>query len=88
MSPSPEEPQNGAPRGRRVVEALGLFEAMPDNAYVRLPVVCALFSCSAATVWRRVKAGHLPAPYKLSSQMTAWRAGELRAALNSVEKAA
>jgi prophage regulatory protein len=77
-----------AARGRPVAEALGLFEAMPENAYVRLPVVCALFSCSPATVWRRVKSGGIPKPYMLSARMTAWRVGELRTAMNSVAKAA
>jgi predicted DNA-binding transcriptional regulator AlpA len=72
----------------QVDEALRRFETMPAEAYVRLPVVCALFSCSAPTVWRRVKAGGVPKPYKLSAGMTAWRVGELRAALSNVEKAA
>ena len=33
------------------------FDALPDSAHVRLPVVVGLFACSAATVWRRVKDG-------------------------------
>ena len=82
-----KEPQHAARRDQ-VDEALRRFETMPADAYVRLPVVCALFSCSAPTVWRRVKAGALPKPYKPSAGMTAWRVGELRTALNSVAKAA
>ena len=82
-----QELQQAARRGQ-VDDALRRFETMPAEAYVRLPVVCALFSCSAPTVWRRVKAGGVPKPYKLSPGMTAWRVGELRAALNSVAKAA
>ena len=57
------------------------FDALPDSAHVRLPVVVGLFACSAATVWRRVKDGHLPKPKKLSERVTAWQVGELRRAL-------
>jgi predicted DNA-binding transcriptional regulator AlpA len=38
------------------------FDQYPNSASVRLPVVMALFACSSATVWRRVKSGHIPQP--------------------------
>lgn len=87
MSVTPSESSIPS-RGRPVAESLGLFDAMPESAYVRLPVVCALFGCSPATVWRRVKTGGIPTPYTLSAGMTAWRVGELRGALNNIAKAA
>ncbi len=59
--------------------ALNNFDQLPDSAYVRLPVVCGLFACHAATVWRRVKDGSLPAPAHLGPRVTAWRVGDLRA---------
>ncbi len=62
--------------------ALANFDSLPDAANVRLPVVAALFACSPATVWRRVKSGVLPAPRKLSEGVTIWRVAELRKALS------
>ena len=40
--------------------ALRNFDQLPDTAHVRQPVVKALFGCSDATVWRRVKDGGMP----------------------------
>jgi predicted DNA-binding transcriptional regulator AlpA len=54
----------------------------PAAAFVRLPVVCALFSISPATAWRWVKKSVLPTPRRLSEAVTAWNVGELRKALN------
>lgn len=64
-----------------IPDALKNFDSSPDSAYVRQPVVQGLLSISAATVWRMVKRGTLPAPRKLSDRVTAWNVGELRAAL-------
>lgn len=64
-----------------VPEALKNFESLPDSANVRLPVVAALYGCSPATIFRRVKSGHIPAPRKLSERVTAWNVGQLRQAL-------
>jgi predicted DNA-binding transcriptional regulator AlpA len=61
--------------------AFQTFDSSPDSAYVRLPVVRALYACSSATVWRMVKRGQLPAPKKLSERVTAWNVGDLRKAL-------
>jgi predicted DNA-binding transcriptional regulator AlpA len=64
-----------------ISDALKNFDSLPDSASVRLPVVSALKACSAATVWRMVRRGDLPAPRKLSPRITAWNVGELRKAL-------
>lgn len=64
-----------------IPDALRNFDALPDAAFVRLPVVTALFACSRTTVWRRVKKGSMPAPRKLSEAVTAWNVRELRLAL-------
>jgi predicted DNA-binding transcriptional regulator AlpA len=58
--------------------ALQNFDRLPDSAHVRLPVVEALYGCSAATVWRRVKDGGIPAPAKLSVRISGWNVGQLR----------
>lgn len=62
--------------------ALRNFDVLPQACFVRQPVVEALFACSAATVWRRVKNGTLPAPQKLSPRVTAWNVGALRRVLS------
>lgn len=61
-----------------VNDVLERFGSLPDEAHVRLPVVMALYACSAASVWRYVKNGTLPAPRKFGSRVTAWNVGELR----------
>lgn len=66
---------------RDIPDALRNFDSLPDSANVRLPVVAVLFACSDVTVWRRVKAGTLPAPRKLGERVTAWNVGELRKVL-------
>jgi predicted DNA-binding transcriptional regulator AlpA len=64
-----------------IPDALKNFDSLPDSANVRQPVVEALIGCSAATVWRMVKRGTLPAPRKLSERVTAWNVGALRKVL-------
>lgn len=61
--------------------ALKNFDLLPDAANVRLPVVQGLYSCSAATVWRRVKNGTIVAPQKHSEGITTWNVGQLRQSL-------
>ena len=59
------------------------FDQLPDSAHVRLPVVRGLYgNCSASAIWRNCKAGKIPAPIKLTDQITAWRVGDLRIALS------
>lgn len=65
-----------------VPSALKNFDELPESAFVRQPVVQALFGCSASTVWRMVDRGTLPAPRKTSgSRINAWQVGSLRKAL-------
>ena len=54
------------------------FDQLPNVAHVRVDVVQALFACSRSTVWRHVKSGHIPAPVKISTRITAWQVGSLR----------
>lgn len=65
-----------------VPEVLKHIDDYPDDAQVRLPVVMALFGCSASTVWRGVKSGHIPKPDKLTPRTTSWNLGRLRHARN------
>lgn len=64
-----------------IPDALRNFDALPDSAYVRLPVTSALFQISPATTWRWSKSGRIPAPRRLSEGVTAWNVGDLRKAL-------
>ena len=63
------------------LDPLTHFDELPDSAHVRQPVVLALFACSAATLWRRVKDGGIPPPRRFPPRSNAWNVGELRRAL-------
>ena len=82
LSPLAVATSSPSPSAAHIPDALRNFDALPDSANVRLPVVCVLFGISAATAWRWVKKCALPAPRKLSEGVTAWNVGELRRALN------
>jgi predicted DNA-binding transcriptional regulator AlpA len=58
------------------------FDALPDSALVRLPIVMALFSISRATVWRWCGKGELPVPIHVGG-VTFWNVGELRERLRT-----
>ena len=68
---------------KTATEVVGLrnFGDLPDEAFVRQPVVEALFGYSHATLWRRVRDESLPAPCKLGPRLNGWRVGDLRAVL-------
>lgn len=68
------------PEGDGIPHALKIFDALPDSANVRQPVVQGLYGCSSTTIWRRVKAGLIPKPKKLGGT-TVWNVADLRAAL-------
>jgi len=73
----------GAAQLAQLPEAFQKFDLLPDAAYVDLPVVARLLSCSAPTVWRRVRQNVIPAPHKFG-RLARWNCGELRRALASV----
>jgi len=75
------EPTKATPT-EKLPPALANFDAMPDSAYIRLPVLKALYGVSSATIWRNVKKGAIPKPSKkLSERCTAWNVGAIRADL-------
>ena len=57
--------------------ALAQFDGLPASAYVRLPVLMAMFGVSASTIWRWSRVGWLPRPIRISGT-TLWRVGEIR----------
>ncbi len=66
---------------QNIPPALVNFDSMPDSAYIRLPVIKALYGVSSATIWRCVKNKTIPSPVKLTERTTAWNVGQVRAAL-------
>jgi predicted DNA-binding transcriptional regulator AlpA len=77
LKPEPEKP----PREPLPVDpALAAFDTLPDAAHVRVPTVAALVGVSKPTVWRMTRDGRLPQPVRRGG-VTAWRVGDLRAAL-------
>lgn len=60
------------------------FDILPDTARVALSVVALVTGRSAASVWRDVKAGRLPAPVKAGPRCTRWIVGDLRRKLNEL----
>jgi len=64
-------------------EALVNFDKLPDSAFIRLPVLRALYGISSASCWRGVKNKSIPSPVKISVRCTAWNVGLVRASLAS-----
>ncbi|WP_310460685.1 helix-turn-helix domain-containing protein [Sphaerotilus sp.] len=62
------------------VPDLKSFNDAPDTAKTRVGTVAALFGISVPTVWRRARAGLIPAPHKIGGT-TVWNVGDLRRAL-------
>ncbi len=75
ISDSPK--QKGAKRPKP--EPLS-FDDLPDSAFIRLEELRLekVVPYSRSSMWRKVKSSEFPAPVKLSSQMTAWRVGDVR----------
>lgn len=64
-----------------IPEGLANFDQLPNSAYIRLPVLKALYGISSASCWRGVKNGTIPKPSKLTERTTAWNVGLVRADL-------
>jgi len=57
-----------------------LFEYLPDSGLIRQrQLIGTVLPFSAATLWRKVRQGAFPSPIRVSSQITAWRVGDVRA---------
>lgn len=70
---------------QNIPPALVNFDSLPDSAFIRLPIIMALYGVSKATIWRGVKNKTIPKPVKLTERTTAWNVGQVRAALASKE---
>ena len=68
--------------------ALVNFDQLPASAFVRLPVVRAVLGGrSAASIYRDVQAGRLPAPVALGPRCSGWNVGRLREAITGMTAA-
>ena len=52
--------------------------SLPLDGYVRLTQLLEVIPISRASVWRKVRSGSFPAPFKLSQRITAWRVEDVR----------
>ena len=78
--------RNHAKNLRAVSEGLRQFDALPDSAHVRLPIVAALFRVHFNAVAKLVEVGSIPAPQS-EGKSTFWIVGELRQALREAQNA-
>lgn len=69
---------------RTAPPTLAVIDTLPDLALIDVRVLALLLGCSENTVWRRARAGLLPAAIRVSPQQTRWRLGEVRKALASL----
>lgn len=58
---------------------------IPTNGYIRQRELLTLIPFSAATLWRKVKAGTFVQPVKLSERITAWKLAEVQSWLKAQE---
>lgn len=77
-----------AMQSSKTLAAIPSFDLLPDSAFIReaqlvqspkRPTTLAPLPFSAATLWRMVKVGSFPAPFKLSKRITVWQVAAVRA---------
>jgi predicted DNA-binding transcriptional regulator AlpA len=61
--------------------ALENWDRLPGCAFVKMPVVQALFATSDEGVRRGIAAGRIPKPVKLGRRVNGWKIQDLRDAL-------
>ena len=83
----PKIHQSATPTGSDLAHR-SVFDQLSENAFIReaqlvtspkRPNVAAPLPFSAPTLWRMVAAGTFPKPLKLSTRVTVWKVGEIRA---------
>ena len=85
---SPKTPIASSIPAQKATIHQSVFDALPNSGYVRQaqlvqspkrPDTPAPLPFSAPTLWRKVKAGTFPRPVALSTRVTAWNVGAVRA---------
>lgn len=63
------------------------FDRLPGTARIRITELKRVWGgCSNATVYRLIKRGVLPPPYRISARISAWNVEEVRQALAKCEQ--
>lgn len=57
---------------------------IPNRGFLRLPTVLKIIPVGKPTWWAGVKTGRFPQPVKLGKRITAWRADEIHALIQSL----
>ena len=57
-------------------------QALPKIGYIRLALLITFIPFSKSTIWRKSKNGTFPKYYKISDNITAWKAEEIHAWMN------
>jgi len=60
-------------------------ETLPETGYIRLETLVKFIPFGRSTIWRKSKQGTFPKPVKLSANITAWRAEDVRAWMSDKE---
>jgi predicted DNA-binding transcriptional regulator AlpA len=82
MTSSQQLAKGGQSMNSQTLAVLKQFEDLPGSAYVKRPVVQALFGgISDEEVRRRTIDGRIPKPTKLGSRNNIWQVGEALARL-------
>ena len=65
---------------KKLEDELPTFQNMPNETFIRLRTLYRLgvLPFSRSTLWRLVKFKKFPAPIKISTQIVAWRVGEIK----------
>lgn len=58
---------------------------LPEEGFVRLPLILSIIPIGKSSWWAGVKAGRYPKPLKISSRTTAWRVEDIRKLISSIE---
>src|SRR5256885_475791 len=77
------ENSGGRPRPQYV-----FVSALPEEGYVRLPQILAVYPISKSGWWAGVKTGIYPPGVKLSPRCTAWRVEDIRRLLEAKQRTA
>lgn len=60
-----------------------VIDQLPDDAFLRLPQVLAVWPISKASWYRGIAEGKYPKSVQISDNTVAWRVGDIRALLES-----
>lgn len=61
---------------------------LPATGFIRIKMLLEFIPFSTSTLWRKVKSGDFPAPIKLSSNITAFKAEEVHAWMEEIKNTA